>query len=352
MPPEINTTGIQHYTIPSFTLTSGTTLPITVAYRSFNPSGRKTVLIPTCYGGRINDTQNFTSGALKDHHVIVAAMLGNGESSSPSNTPSFPFPPSLRYQDVINAHYALLTQHLGIKQLDAVIGFSMGGQQAYYWATMHGSNPNAAENFVRSVVVICGSAKTSGHNFVMLEGPTTALEASIDYDGGSYVAKGVKPVKGLQAFGRAYAAWLTSAEWFRQELWRNLGAKSLEEWLPGKDGGRYNTWDARDLLVLARMWQAGDVGAVGGDGDWQAALRGITARVMLMPSRTDQYFTAGLSEMELEYLKNGVWAPIETIWGHIAGGGANPEDLKWMDGKIAEFLTENDVLIGVTNLKL
>ncbi|RFU34203.1 hypothetical protein B7463_g2117, partial [Scytalidium lignicola] len=336
---EINTTGIEYYTIPSFTLTNGTTLPIKVAYRSFNPSGTKTALLPTCYGGRINGTLNFTSGALKDHHVVVVAMLGNGESSAPSNNPAFPFPPSLRYQDVINAHYALLTQHLGVKQLDSVIGFSMGAQQAYYWAVMHGSNPDPSKNFVKSAVVICGSAKTSGHNYAMLEGPTSALEASVDYDGGSYVAKGIKPLKGLQAFGRAYAAWLTSAEWFRQELWRVSGAKSVEEWLPDKNAGGYYTWDAKDMLVLARMWQAGDVGTVGGGGDWKAALEGVTARVMLMPSRTDQYFTVGASEEELKYLKHGVWAPIETIWGHIAGGGANPEDAKWMDMKIAEFLS-------------
>jgi len=36
----------------------------------------------------------------------------------------------------------------------------------------------------------------------------------------------------------------------------------------------------------------------------------------------------------------GTFAPIPTIWGHIAGGGANEEDVKWMDKKIRAFLTE------------
>ena len=161
MPDTYDSTGIEYYNIPSFTFISGVTKPIKVAYHSFNPSSRKTALIPTCYAGRINETLNFTSGALKDYHVIVVAMLGNGESSAPSNDPDFPADYSLRYQDCINSQYQLVTDHLGIKSLDAVMGFSMGGQQAYYWAVMHGSGP---EPFAKNVIPICGSAKTSGHS--------------------------------------------------------------------------------------------------------------------------------------------------------------------------------------------
>jgi homoserine O-acetyltransferase len=264
-------------------------------------------------------------------------MLGNGESSSPSNDPSFPLDYSLRYQDNINAQYTLVTKHLGLKSLDAVIGFSMGGQQAYYWAVMHGST---AVPFVKNVVVICGSAKTSGHNYAFLEGPISALSASHDYEGGKYNAKGVHPSQGLRAFGRAYAAWLTSSEWFRQELWRDwMGVGSLKDWLyPAEGKGPFESWDAEDLLTLARMWQAGDAGAVGGEGDYRRALEGITARVLVMPSKTDQYFDWKDGENEVKYLKRGTFMPIPTLWGHIAGGGANKVDVEWMDGKIAEFL--------------
>ena len=264
-------------------------------------------------------------------------MLSNGESTSPSNDPHFPPDYSLRYQDNINAQHALLTQHLNLKSLDAVIGFSMGGQQAYHWAVMHGSS---SPPFVKSAVVICGSAKTSGHNYAFLEGPISALETSIDYDGGRYKANGVVPRQGLLAFGRAYAAWLTSAEWFRQELWREwLGVGSIKEWLyPAEGDGSFEGWDPEDLLVLAREWQAGDVGAVGGKGDWRKALEGVEARVLVMPCETDQYFDVKDGEEEVKYLKRGVFDPIPSVWGHIAGGGANKVDVEWMDGKIGEFL--------------
>ena len=110
------------------------------------------------FAGRINDTLNFTSGALKDYHVIVVGMLGGGESSSPSNDVSFPNGDSLRYEDCIQSQYMLVT-HLGLRSLDLVLGHSMGGQQTYYWAVMHGSGPDP---FVKNVVPICSSAKTSG----------------------------------------------------------------------------------------------------------------------------------------------------------------------------------------------
>jgi len=162
MPPKpYDPSGIQLFRIDSFKFVSGITKPIKIAYRSFNPTSQKTVLIPTCYGGRINTTLNFTSGALRDYHVIVVAMLGNGESSSPSNDEDFPKDYSLRYEDCINAQYKLVKEHLGIESLDVEMGFSMGGQQAYHWAVMHGSGEKP---FVKNAVVICGSAKTSGHS--------------------------------------------------------------------------------------------------------------------------------------------------------------------------------------------
>lgn len=176
-------------------------------------------------------------------------------------------------------------------------------------------------------------------NYAFLEGPIGALETSFDYDKGNYKAKNIKPSQGLRAFGRAYAAWLASHEWFRQELWRKMGANSLQEWLyPAPGNGPFESWDPEDLLVLARMWQAGDVGTVAGDGDYKKALEGVSARVLVMPGKTDQYFPPEDGENEVKYLKEGVFEPIPSIWGHMAGGGANEEDTKWMHEKIAAFL--------------
>lgn len=87
------------FEIPDFTFASGAKQSVKIAYQSINPTSTKgTVLIPTCFGGRINTTLTFTTGALREYHVVVVAMLGNGESSSPSNDDTFPRDYSLRYQ--------------------------------------------------------------------------------------------------------------------------------------------------------------------------------------------------------------------------------------------------------------
>ena len=335
MPPSpYDSTGIEFYNIPSFTFTTGENLPISVAYRSYNSTSNKKACIPTCYGGRINTTLTFTNNndVFSSYHVVVIAMLGNGESSSPSNTPNFP--KKLDYQDCIHTQYDLLTKHLGIQELDVVQGFSMGGQQAYYWACMY-------PTFVKNVIVTCGSAKTSGHNYTFLEGPKAALINSVDYSDGEYRTKGVKPSRGLRAFGRAYCAWLTSGSWFRERQWeKKLGYKSIEDYIYGNTEATFEAWDAEDLLVLARMWQAGDIGAIEEDGDYTKALEHIQARVLVMPSRTDQYFLVADNEVEMRYLKKAELATIETVWGHVAGGGANEEDTEWMDRRIRDFLSK------------
>lgn len=358
-PPEYDGTGVEFHTIPNFTFLSGTTLhDVRVAYRSFNATSTAgTVLIPTCYSGKINTTLTFNqpSAALADYHVVVVAMLSNGESSSPSNKAFFPAPGELHYEDEIRAQYDMLTNGLGLKQLEAVVGFSMGGQQAYHWAVMY-------PDFVKRIVGICTSARTSPHNYTFLEGPIAAMTSSIDYMAWKQVKdkvaqgedvganlKEVKPKKGLAASARAYAAWLTSAKWYRDRGWEKMGCKDIEEWLQACVAN-YAPWDADDLLTKARMWQMADIGSTkkgevttlghvpGDDLAFADALGSITAKVLLMPCRTDQYFTPEDNEIEVKHLKYGTLEVIESPWGHIAGGGANPDDVKFMDAKIAEHM--------------
>ncbi|ETN37913.1 uncharacterized protein HMPREF1541_07536 [Cyphellophora europaea CBS 101466] len=363
---DYDATGVEIYEIPDFSFADGTTLHnVKVAYRSYNrASSEGVVLIPTCYGGIINGTLTWTEApfdALSKYHVVVVAMLGNGESASPSNKAMFPEPGELRYQDLVNAQHALLTQHLGVSQLEAVIGFSMGGQQAYHWSVMY-------PDFMKRVIPICSSARTSPHNYAFLEGPIEALMNSIDYVAvqamKQKIARGediganlreVKPKRGLRAFARAYGGWLTSTHWFRERLWGKvdggLGFNNVEEWMSAREVG-YLGWDADDLLVLARMWQLGDIstvipgetemsqlgGGVVSDEKLHNALRSIKAKVLLLPCQTDQYFPPEDSQEEVKHLAQGKCEPIPSVWGHIAGGGANPKDVAWLNDQIKGFM--------------
>ncbi|KAK7180496.1 hypothetical protein DPSP01_009968 [Paraphaeosphaeria sporulosa] len=311
----------QYYTISNFEFENGDTLPeIKLAYQILNPQNAKVAIVNTCFKGRLNGTLTHSSGAFKDHKIILIALLGNGESSSPSNTPDFP--KTIEYMDCVRAEHALLTKGLNIESADAILGFSMGGQITYHWITMY-------PEFVRKAIIVCSSAQTSRHNFQFLEGPRAALENARDEESGKY------------AFGKAYSAWLTSAEWFDEELYKAMGAQSLAAWDKAVMDS-YHDWTGKDLLVMLGMWQRGDIARCVPEakGDLEHALQTITAKVLLMPCETDQYFRPYVNERERNKLKSATVAAVPSVWGHIVGGDADKEATRWMDDKIQKFLQE------------
>ena len=54
---------------------------------------------------------------------------------------------------------------------------------------------------------------------------------------------------------------------------------------------------------------------------YKKALGSIKAWALVMPCQTDQYFPPDDGEIECKYLKLGVYDPIPSVWGHIAGSG-------------------------------
>ncbi|GKT97540.1 homoserine O-acetyltransferase [Colletotrichum tofieldiae] len=82
---------VRHFDLPNFAFTDGTSLPLArLAYLDINSTVPKVALIPTCFKGTLHSTLNFSSGALHNHRIIVIALFGNGESSSPPTPPHSP----------------------------------------------------------------------------------------------------------------------------------------------------------------------------------------------------------------------------------------------------------------------
>lgn len=169
----------------------------------------------------------------KNYFIIITALFGNGQSSSPSNTPNLkPFPRVLFY-DNVRAQHKLVTEHLQVKHAFAVLGWSMGAGQTYQWATQY-------PDFMDKIVPFCGSAKTSLHNQVFLEGVKTALVAakgasSAGISQGETAVEGYRAFSdeerkvGLKALGRVYAGWGFSQAFYREKLYeKELGFKDLE----------------------------------------------------------------------------------------------------------------------------
>jgi len=72
--------------------------------------------------------------------------------------------------------------------------------------------------------------------------------------------------------------------------------------------------------------------------DVEKALRSIKAPFLYMPSETDLYFPIGDARYEAAIMNTVTLTPIASLWGHTAGAGPNPEDLKFLNEKIGKFL--------------
>ena len=332
----------REFVIANFRTESGVTLPsariVYGTYGHLNAARDNVVLLPSHYMANHHGYEWLIGPGLALDtarlFLVATELFGNGASSSPSNTPE-PFHgprfPVTTIRDNVEAVHRLLVEELGVSHLRAVIGFSMGAQQAFQWAVSYPS-------FADRIVATAGTAKTYGHGVMRLEGQIAALTADPTFNGGDYTAP---PKDGLAAFGMVWAAWLFSQEWWRRELWRTSSP-------PGTTFEQFvQSWrtrfgaDANDYILQARTWERHDVGGTPGfDGDVEKALRSIAVPLLYMPSETDLYFPVGDARYEARFIRSVQLVPILSLWGHPAGAGASPEDKKFLNERIARFLAE------------
>ena len=147
------------------------------------------------------------------------------------------------------------------------------------------------------------------------------------------------PRTGLRAMARGWAGWALSQAFYREELYRRLGYSSVEDFLVSFWEGMFLSRDANNMLSLIWSWQHSDISAnplYGGD--FEAALGAIRARTVVMPGRTDLYFPPEDSAYEVDRIADAELRTIPSVWGHYAGSPANPEDVAFVDARLAELL--------------
>ena len=267
--------------------------------------------------------------------IVIPDMFGNGLSTSPSDMPDYPT--LVTIHDNVQAQRRALADLFGIDRVACVYGWSMGALQAYHWAALF---PDAVER----IVVNCGVARTAVHNQVFLRSLMATLEAAPQHIGNGRFS--AEPRAAKRAFGRIYAAWALSQDFYRAGLHLaagpapNLGAPDLETFLKTDWEDRFGARPAANLYAQLRTWDASDISANARyNGDLAAALRAIKARVLLMPGGTDLYFRTADNEAELPFLATAALRPIPSIWGHRAGNPiANPADMLFIRNEVMAWL--------------
>ena len=329
------------FVIVNFRTEGGVVLPLArIVYGTYghlNADRSNTVLLPSHYMANyhgyewlIGSEKALDPGKL---FLVATELFGSGGSSSPSNTPE-PFHgprfPQMTIRDNVEAVHRLLIEELKVTHLKAVIGFSMGAQQAFQWAVSY-------PEFADRIVATSGTAKTYPHGIVRLEGQIAALTADPAFQGGDYTAP---PRIGLEAFGMVWAGWLYSQEWWRRELWRTSAAPGTTfDQVLNNFRKRFSA-DANDYILQARTWERHDVGTTPGyGGDIESALRSIKVPLLYMPSETDLYFPVGDARIEAPFIPKCKLMPIPSLWGHTAGAASNTTDAKFLNENISRFFS-------------
>jgi homoserine O-acetyltransferase len=185
-----NTTGSrqQYAALGDFPLENGQHIvDCKIGYRTFgklNAARSNALIYPTSGGSTTAMMELFGAGAEVDttkFYLILVDALGNGVSSSPSNSISQPKTsfPQFTISDMVNTQYKMLTGKLNIHHLAAVVGGSMAACQALQWAVSY-------PDFMDKVVAIEGTPKLTTYDLLWMNTYKEAVKSDTAYHAGNY----------------------------------------------------------------------------------------------------------------------------------------------------------------------
>ena len=230
-------------------LVSGETLQdVQVGYRTagtLNADRSNAILFPTWFSGtteKLFRYEKIGPGLLADtdHYFVIAVdALGNGVSTSPSNSAQQPGAqfPAIAIDDMVNAAHALLTKQLGIGQVHAVMGISMGGMQTFQWVAQY-------PEFMARAVPIDGTPKMTSYDLALWSLQEDAI--------GMLLEAGVEDDAVTRFVSRIGLLNLWTPEWYVS----NVTVEDYPQWLAQQQDPE--PMDPRDYLAQLRAMIAHD----------------------------------------------------------------------------------------------
>lgn len=300
---------------------------------TLNAEKDNAILVTTWYSGtsKIMEDVYIGPGRALDpdkYFIVVVNQIGSGLSTSPHNSDGASFP-KVRIGDDVRAQHKLLTETFGITSLALVVGGSMGAQQTYEWAVRY-------PDMVKRAAPIAGTAKNTEHDFQYTQTLIEAIISDPKFNNGDY-ADSAEVADGLRRHAKLWTVMGWSTEFFRQNRHQALGFESMQAFVDEFMTGYFGPMDPNDLLCMAWKWQRGDVSRHT-DGDLAAALGRITAKTYVMPISHDMFFPPSDCEVEQQLISNSELKTINSIDGHLALFGTDPDCQAQIDTVLKELL--------------
>ena len=252
--------------------------------------------------------------------VILVDALGNGVSSSPSNSavqPRMEFP-VFTIGDMVNSQYRLLTENLGIKHIHAVMGISMGGMQAFQWIVSH-------PEFMDKAVPIVGSPRLTAYDLLLWRSELSAIEENKDWKDGNYT---VQPH--LDTVAEIHNLALTTPSYRVHET----APDKFSEFLDGIDKDGLGRMDANDWIRQLQAMMTHNIASPFGN-SLEAAAQRVKAKVMVVAA-TQDHMVNPTPAMEFARILQAAVVELPGDCGHLEPGC----DKAVAAPKVREFLAQ------------
>ena len=232
--------------------------------------------------------------------------------------------PVVTVEDWVDAQARLLDR-LGITQLAAVIGGSLGGMQALSWTLQYPQR-------VRHCLAIATAPNLSAQNIAFNEVARRAIVTDPDFHGGHFYAHGVVPKRGLRVARMIGHITYLSDDSMEQKFGRELRAAELgyttqdiefqiESYLRDQGEKFSEYFDANTYLLITRALDYFDPAREHG-GDLARAFAPAQAKFLVVSFTTDWRFSPARSREIVKALVDNrhdvTYAEIAAPHGHDA----------------------------------
>lgn len=261
--------------------------------------------------------------------VIGVNNLGgcHGSTGPSSNNPANGQPwgaqfPVLTVEDWV-ASQAMLADYLGVKQLAAVVGGSLGGMQALQWTLAYPER-------VRHALVIASAPNLTAQNMAFNEVARQAIITDPEFHGGDYYAHGVVPRRGLRIARMLGHITYLSDDAMGAKFGRKLkdGIRysfdaefEMESYLRYQGDKFAGEFDANTYLRMTRALDYYDP-ALAFDNDLSAALKTVQASFLVVSFTSDWRFSPARSREIVKALLDNErtvsYAEVTAAHGHDA----------------------------------